>query len=269
MVTLKSSGYAPVNGLKMYYEIHGESGASDLPSGSVPLVLIHGGGSTIETSFANLIPLLAPHSQLIAVELQAHGRTSDRAAPESYQQDASDVVALLKHLKVEKANILGFSDGGCTTMQIAMSYPEILNKIVVVSSNYTRAGMMEGFFDFMETATIESMPELLKTGYMRVNPDPKGLQAMFEKDRARRIAFKDWTDNDLRSIKAPALLMVADKDVITVPHVVAMSQLIPDARLAVIPGTHGSFIGEEISYTKGSKMPEATATMVLEFLGLN
>src|ERR1700761_9023298 len=77
------SGYAPVNGLKMYYEIHG--------NGGVPLVLIHGGGSTIESSFGRLLPLLSRHNKIIAVELQAHGRTSDRPGPESFEQDADDV----------------------------------------------------------------------------------------------------------------------------------------------------------------------------------
>jgi pimeloyl-ACP methyl ester carboxylesterase len=83
----QTSGYAPVNGLKMYYEIHG--------AGNIPLVLIHGGGSTIESSFGKLLPLLAQHGKIIALELQAHGRTSDRDAPESFEQDADDVAGLL------------------------------------------------------------------------------------------------------------------------------------------------------------------------------
>src|SRR5215212_8429181 len=85
------SGYAPVNGIKMYYELHG--------SGK-PLVLIHGGGSTIQTTFSKVLPLFAKHHQVIAVELQAHGHTSDRDAPESFDQDADDVAALLKYLKI-------------------------------------------------------------------------------------------------------------------------------------------------------------------------
>src|SRR5688572_24843109 len=90
---MSMTGYAPVNGLKMYYEIHGEG---------MPLVLIHGGGSTIQTTFGNIMPLLAPHYKIIAVELQAHGHTSDRSGPESFEQDADDVAALLQHLKISK-----------------------------------------------------------------------------------------------------------------------------------------------------------------------
>src|ERR1700761_969431 len=99
----KQTGYAPVNGLNMYYEIYGE--------GDVPLVLIHGGGSTIETSFGTMLPLLEGCGKLIAVELQAHGRTNDRDAPETFEQDAADVAGLLKYLNVTRANILGFSNG--------------------------------------------------------------------------------------------------------------------------------------------------------------
>src|ERR1700761_8634804 len=104
MEKLKTSGYAPVNGLHMYYQIHGE--------GKMPLVLIHGGGSTIETSFERLLPLFAKNNKVIALELQAHGRTGDRDAPESFNQDADDVAGLLKYLDIAKANIVGFSNGG-------------------------------------------------------------------------------------------------------------------------------------------------------------
>ena len=139
MENLKSSGYAPVNGINMYYEIHGQ--------GTIPLVLLHGGGSTIEVTFANILPLFARYNKVIAVELQAHGRTSDRNPPESFEQDADDVAALLKYLKVDKANLLGFSNGGTTSLQIAIRHPEIVNKIVDVAGAYQREGFIPGFFD--------------------------------------------------------------------------------------------------------------------------
>ena len=126
MENSKTSGYAPVNGLNMYYEIHG--------NGTMPLVLIHGGGSTIETTFSNLLPIFSAYNKVIAVELQAHGRTSDRDAPESFEQDADDVAALLRYLGVDKANFLGFSNGGSTTMQIAIRHAELTNKIIAISA---------------------------------------------------------------------------------------------------------------------------------------
>src|SRR5215510_560547 len=106
--------YANVNGIKMYYEIHGQG---------KPLVLIHGGGSTIQTTFGNLIPLLAKRRQIIAMDLQAHGRTGDRPADLSFEQDADDVAGLLNNLKITKADFLGFSNGGHTLIEIYLRHP--------------------------------------------------------------------------------------------------------------------------------------------------
>jgi pimeloyl-ACP methyl ester carboxylesterase len=257
METLVTSGHAPVNGINMYYEIHGK--------GNIPLVLIHGGGSTIETSFGVLLPLLAANNKIVAVELQAHARTSDRNTPESFEQDADDVAALLKYLKIEKANILGFSNGGTTTLQIAIRHPQLVNKIVVMAGAYKREGFMTGFFDFMKTASFETMPQPLKDAYLKVTPNEAGLLNMFNKDKQRMIDFKDISDDAIRGIKSPALFMVADKDVISVAHTLAMSRLIEGGVLVVLPGMHGQFFGEMDS-VKGRKLPEATALLVQDFL---
>ncbi len=252
------SGLAPVNGINMYYEIHGK--------GDIPLVLIHGGGSTIESTFGNSLPLLSKHHKIVAVELQAHGRTSDRDAPESFEQDADDVAALLKYLKVDKANFFGFSNGGTTSLQIGIRHPQIVNKLVVVSAISKRDGMVHGFFDGMENATLENMPQPLKDAYLKVAPNKNGLIVMFTKDRDRMRGFKDIPDEGLRSIKAPTLLLAGDKDVVVPEHLVQMTKLIPNSRLAILPGDHGSFIGEVCAAQKGSKMPEMTVNMINEFL---
>ena len=253
----KDSGYAPVNGLKMYYEIHGEG---------VPLVLIHGGGSTIQTSFGKILPLLAQHYEVIAVELQAHGHTNDRDGAESFEQDADDVAGLIQYLKISKANFLGFSNGGNTAMQIAIRHSNLVDKLVIISSFYKRDGMIPGFFESMQQATLENMPTLLKTYYLQINNDQKGLQNMFNKDKERMLRFKDWRDEDLASIKNPSLIISGDKDVTTREHTVKMSHIIPNAQLLILPGTHGSFIGEVCSAEEGSKMPETTVTIIKEFL---
>jgi pimeloyl-ACP methyl ester carboxylesterase len=258
METSKTAGYAPVNGLNMYYEIYGE--------GALPLLLIHGGGSTIQTSFGNLIPFLSGCGKLIAVELQAHGRTSDRDAPESFEQDADDVAGLLNYLKIEKANFLGFSNGGTTTLQIAIRHPQLVNKIVVVSGAYKRDGFIPGFFDGFNGATLSNMPEPLRDAFLAVTPDKDKLQIMFEKDVARMKAFSDIPNDDFNTINVPALFMVADKDVITAEHTLKMSQLVPDAQLAILPGFHGTFIGELPTAKKGSRVPELTAALIEEFL---
>jgi pimeloyl-ACP methyl ester carboxylesterase len=252
------SGYAPVNGIEMYYEIHG--------SGEMSLVLIHGGGSTIETSFGNIIPLFARQYQLIAVELQAHGRTSDRDSASSFEQDADDVAGLLRHLKIANANFLGFSNGGNTAMQIAIRHPAMVNKLVIASSFYKREGMMPGFFEGMQLASLDNMPELLKTGYLQVAPDKNNLQAMFNKDKERMLQFKDWKDEDLRSIKAPTLVMASDQDVVTPEHSLAMYRILPDAKLAILPGAHGAYLGEITVVKKGSKIVDLAVALIEEFL---
>ena len=251
------SGYAPVNGLKMYYEIHGQGS---------PLVLIHGGGSTIQTSFSKTLPLLSQHHKVIAVELQAHGHTGDRDSAESFAQDAADVTALLAYLKINKADFLGFSNGGHTAMQIGISHPEIVNKLIIVSAFYKRDGTMKGFFGGLENANLGNMPAPLKKAYLKINNDTGGLQRMFEKDRARMLQFKDWRDEDLASIKAPVLIVAGDKDVVTTEHAVKMSQLIPNAQLMILPGNHGSFIGEVCASTEGSNIPGFTVAALEEFL---
>jgi pimeloyl-ACP methyl ester carboxylesterase len=255
--TMITGNYANVNGIKMYYEIHGEG---------KPLVLIHGGGSTIESNWGYVLPLLAKHYKVIAVELQAHGHTGDRNAPETFEQDAGDVAALLQQLNISKAYILGFSNGGSTTLQIAIQHPDVAEKIVVASGAYLREGFIPGFFDMMHNASLENMPQPLKDAFLKINPDTAALRNMHDKDAARMVAFKDWSDSDLQNIKAPALIMNADKDVVTNEHAVKMSKLIPNAGLVILPGVHGAFLGEICTAVPGSKIPEMTIAIIEEFL---
>src|SRR5438552_5922065 len=185
--------YAAVNGLKMYYEIHG-SGRR--------LVLLHGGGSTIESTFGRILPDLAKAHQVISVELQAHGHTKDIDGPLSFEQDADDVAALLKQLSIEKADIMGFSNGGTTALQIAIRHPGLVNKLVLASATYRRDGMQPGFFDGFKNASLEMIPQPLKEAYLKANPDTSGLKAMFDRDVARMLAFKDIADSDIKSIQS-------------------------------------------------------------------
>ena len=251
------TGYAPINGLKMYYEIHGEG---------KPLVLIHGGGSTIQTSFATILPLLAKDYKVIAVEMQAHGHTSDREGPETFEQDANDIAALLQYLKIDKANIFGFSNGGHTTIQLAIHHPEKVNKIIITSAFYSREGALPGFFEGMNNASLENMPAYLKDAFLQINNDAAALNRMFELDRDRMIAFKGWTDEEVSSIKAPTLILLGDKDVVTPAHAGKMQSLIQNSELMILPGNHGSFIGEGLSAKTAGKMPELTVELIKEFL---
>ncbi len=251
-------GYAPVNGVNMYYEVHGR--------GDIPLVLVHGGGSTIETSFGVILPLLAANRRVIALELEAHGRTAHREGDASFEQDADDVAALLRFLKVSTADLAGFSNGGNTVMEVALRHPGLVRKIVVVSSFFKRSGMIEGFFEGLQHACLGDMPGPLQQAFLDVTPDQERLQIMFDKDRNRMLRFRDWPDDMLRAITVPTLLVTADHDVMTTDHTVEMLHLIPEARLLIVPGIHGSFIGEVCTAKPGSRMPEMTVAVIEEFL---
>jgi len=229
------SGYAPVNGIQMYYEIHGKGG--------VPLVLIHGGGSTLESSWGNMIPLLSAHGEVIAVEMQAHGRTTDRNAPESFEQDADDIATLLKYLKIDKANFFGFSNGGTTILQIAIRHPEIANKVISLAGADKRDRFPAGFFEGFDGATIDKLPPPLKDAFLKVTPDTARLHTMFNRDVERMKNFPDIPDERIKSIKVPVLLMTGDQDVISPEATAKMHQLIPGSRLIVLPGPHGACIG--------------------------
>lgn len=251
------NGYSDVNGMKMYYEIHGQG---------KPLVLIHGGGSTIQTNFEKIIPILAKHRQVIALELQAHGRTNDRNADLTFEQDADDVAALLKNLKIDKADFFGFSNGGTTTLQIAIRHPELVDKIILGSALAKRNGVPDWFWGFMANAKLENMPELLKVGYKKVAADANGLQVMHDRDAKRMVNFKDIPDGQIKGIKAPALIIIGDKDIITPEHAIELHRQIANSELAIIPGGHGQYIGEVTTITPDFKESDLVIPMIEKFL---
>jgi pimeloyl-ACP methyl ester carboxylesterase len=255
-----TKGYSDVNGIKMYYEIYGNG---------EPLVLIHGGGSTIQTSFGKIIPFLEYNFRLIAVELQGHGHTADRNGPVTFEQDADDVSMLLHNLGIPKASIFGFSNGGNTAMQIAYRHPEVADKLILASAFYKREGMPPGFFEGMKSATIDVMPQALKDAFWKINPDSTRLMNMFTKDKDRMVNFKDWKTDVLTSIHAPTMILAGDRDVMSSSHEVEMSKLILNSRLVILPATHGSYMGAAESPEKDTVMISVTANLIKTFLKNN
>ncbi len=246
--------YVLVNGLKMYYELHGQG---------YPLVLIHGGGSTIDSTFGRVLQTFAATHMVIAVEMQAHGRTTDMDRPMTFEQDADDIAALLAHLDIPKADIFGFSNGGTTTLQVAIRHPQLVNKIVVASGMYKRDGTYPWFWDMMSNSSLDDMPDALKQAYLHVNPSQEGLVAMYNRDVSRMIAFKDIDEAYIRAIKASALIVQGDQDVVTTEHAVELYRNIPGASLLILPGGHGDYIGE-ISALKAGTVAEYPAVAVIE-----
>jgi pimeloyl-ACP methyl ester carboxylesterase len=255
--TAQSAGkYARVNGLKMYYEIHGNG---------FPLVLIHGGGSTISTTFGRILPELAKTHQVIAVEMQAHGHTADIDRPLSFEQDADDIAELLKQLHIKKADIFGFSNGASTTLQLAIRHPQLVNKIVVASTIYKKSGTFAGFWDMMANATFEGMPQPYKDAFLEINPDKDALYAMYKRDMTRMQSFKDIKEENIKAIQAPVLIIAGNKDVATPEHAVEMYRQMPHATLIILPGGHGDYMGELTTLKAGQKEYPALA-MIENFL---
>jgi pimeloyl-ACP methyl ester carboxylesterase len=256
---VKSNGqYAHVNGLELYYELHGAGR---------PLVLIHGGGSTIETSFGRILPLLARTHQVIAVELQAHGHTRDIDRELSFEDDADDVAALLAQLGTAPADILGFSNGGTTALQMGIRHPQRVRRLVVASANYKRSAMPDGFWESMANARFSDMPQRYKDIYLDITGDPARLMAMFTRSSQRMQRFADIPDAKIKSIAAPVLVMTGDRDVIRPEHAVELFRALPDARLCILPGGHGSYFGEIMTPEVPDRVPARFVEIVEEFLG--
>jgi pimeloyl-ACP methyl ester carboxylesterase len=254
-----SSGRLPIRGLEMYYEVHG---AGD----GAPLVVVPGGGSTIDATYGRLLPHLARHRRVIAVEEQAHGRTSDRGRPSSFEDSADDIAALLGQLGVARADVMGFSNGASIALELAIRHPAVVRRVVFASSMTRRSGTAPAFWDMIAHARFEDMPQPLKDEFLRVNPDPQKLRTMYERDVERMRSFRDIPDADVAAVAAPTLILAGDRDVPTTAHAVELSHLLPNARLVILPGGHGDYLGELLAAPHGDRYPELTAWLVEQFL---
>jgi pimeloyl-ACP methyl ester carboxylesterase len=253
----KPGRFAEVNGIKMYYEIHGAG---------FPLVLLHGGGSTITTTFGLILPALAKSHMVIAIELQAHGHTADRDAPESFEQDAADVTELLRQLNIPKADIFGFSNGGHTALEMGIKHPDKVNRLIVASAFYKRDAAPAGFWKGFDNPKFSDMPQVYKDEFLKINNNPDALMNMFKKDVQRMHDFRDWSEDEIRSIQAVTLVVTGDHDLPSPESTVAMYRLLPHGRLAIMTGTHGSYLGEAMSSGSNSNIPALFVSMVDEFL---
>jgi pimeloyl-ACP methyl ester carboxylesterase len=232
-------GYAQVNGLNMYYEIHGTG---------QPLVVLHGAYMTIET-MGEIVPSLAETRQVVAVELQGHGRTADVDRPLSYEQMADDVAALLRHLGIEQADVFGYSMGGGVALQVAVRHPEVVRKLVVASASYTSDGMHPELLEMTPSITPEAFAgSPIEEAYLRTAPNPDDFPNLVDKLKHLDMEPFAWPPEDIRGIAAPTLLIIGDSDAIRLEHAVELFRLLgggvmgdlaglPMSQLAVLPGT--------------------------------
>jgi pimeloyl-ACP methyl ester carboxylesterase len=226
-VRLSGMTYAPVNGLRLYYEVHG--------SGR-PLVLLHGGLMTIDLNFGPMLAPLAASRQVIAVELQCHGRTADTGRPMTIEALAGDVVALLDHLGIAEADLYGFSLGGLVACAVALGAPSRVGKLILVSADVHRPPGRESPPLGEDLMPTEADFRQWRAAYDAVAPDPAHFEEFAAKNADMVHQFRGWT-SELRALRAPTLLIFGDRDFTPLPDVVETYEMFPDARLAVLPGT--------------------------------
>jgi pimeloyl-ACP methyl ester carboxylesterase len=234
------TGYAPVNGLDMYYEIHG--------AGGVPLVLLHGAFMTIET-FGPLLPALAETRQVIVPEMQAHGRTADVDRPLSYEQMADDTAALLRHLGIAQGDVVGYSMGGGIAWQLAVRHPELVRKLVAASVATSSDGINPEYLAVVPTLTPEGFEGTPgKDDYVQVAPNPEDFPALVAKIKQLDMEPYAWPAEAILGLEAPSLIVIGDSDVVRLEHAVELFLLrgggvfgdisgLPASGLAVLPRT--------------------------------
>jgi pimeloyl-ACP methyl ester carboxylesterase len=231
--------HAPVNDLSMYYEVHGEG---------PPLILLHGAYMTA-VMMGPLASGLAEIRQVFVPEMQGHGRTADADRPLTYEQMADDVAALIGHLELEQADVVGYSMGGAAGLQLAIRHPELVRRLVVASAGFR--------YDAMAAEAIAMFPSITpemfagsprETEYQRIAPNPGDFPTLVEKLKELHTTDFAWPEEDIRGVAAPTLIVLGDSDGVRLEHAVEMFKLrgggvmgdlsgLPEAQLAVLPGT--------------------------------
>src|SRR5262245_11846068 len=235
-----ATGYAPVNGLKMHYEVHG--------SGD-PVVLLHGSFMTITNNWTGWIGELSKTRKVIAVEMQGHGRTADIHREFSYENLADDVAALLDHLQIPSADLIGYSLGGGVAIQCAIRHPEKVRKVVSISAPFRLDGLVKESLDAFPKLT----PEIFKgspieTEYKKLSPTPDEFPNFVKRVIAAALKPYDFGAEKLQATAAPILFIHGDADGIRLEHIAEMFRLkggglhgdlrpLPASRLAILPHT--------------------------------
>jgi pimeloyl-ACP methyl ester carboxylesterase len=231
--------YASVNGLRMYYEVHG--------SGR-PLVLLHGALETIEASFANVVPALARMHRVIAVEQQAHGHTADIDRSASYEQMADDTAELLRQLDVRETDVLGYSMGASIAFQLALRHPGLVRKLAIVAGCAHTGGYQPSLLEFMRTidATREGWASHplgparrveLARDFRRTVRRPEQWLAALGRTKQAFDSYRELASDDLRSLRSHTLFVAGDDGVIRPEHVSEVYRYVPNARLEMFSKT--------------------------------
>ncbi len=233
------SGYADVNGLKMYYEVYGAG---------KPIVLIHGSYMNIPMNWTQMIPLLAKDRKVIVAEMQGHGRTRDIDRDFSYEGMADDVSGLLKHLNIDSADILGYSMGGGVAFQVAVRHPEQVRRLVILSGTYTHDGWwadVEAMYATINADMFKGGP--IERQYDSLGNDPAHFPEFVKRVISMDLKPYDWS-KEVKKIQAPIFMAIGDADGVRYEHALELFRArgggkmgdihgLPQSRLAILPGT--------------------------------
>lgn len=216
----RGGNYAEVNGLKMYYEIHGKG---------KPLVLLHGGAGSTEIFDEVLLPALLKNHTVITADLQAHGRTQDINRPMRYETMADDIAQLIKQLKLNEANIMGYSLGAGVALRIAIQYPKLVRKLIVVSAPCKRKGWYPEIHAAMDRSGNESADRLKKSAlhktYTKIAPRPQDWLLLFSKLGDLMKRDYDWS-GEVAKLKIPTMVAIGDADSVRTSHAVEFFELL-------------------------------------------
>jgi pimeloyl-ACP methyl ester carboxylesterase len=242
--TAPETGYAAVNGLRMFYEIHGTQPDDD----PVPILLLHGAYMTT-ADFGHLLPGLATERQVVVCDLHGHGRTSHADRPITYQGMADDAAALLDHLGIGRVDVVGFSMGGGVAIQLTVRHPHLVRALVPISAGYRSDGMQPELLEMIPTITPEMFAgSPFEDTYRRIAPDPDAFPTLVRKLKTLDETPFAWPAEDISGIAVPSLLIVGDADAVRLEHAVEMFRLLGGgamgdmaglsrARFAVLSGT--------------------------------
>ena len=245
------TGYAPVNGLKMYYEIHGQG---------EPVVLLHGAFMAVTDEWSDFARELSKTRKVIAVEMQGHGRTADIKRDITYENLADDVAGLLDYLKVPSSDIVGYSLGGGVAIECAIRHPDKVRKLVSISAPFARDGWVKAANDAWPNLNWEMMKGTpAEIGYKKLSPTPDGFPDLVNHIKTTAMRPYDFGADKLRATKAPMFFIFGDADGVRMEHITEMYRLKgggnihgdmqprSPSRLAILPGTTHVTLIERIS----------------------